>query len=193
MSYITVNANKEQWERGLALAESRPVFRGSHRGALGNHVGALGEVIAFDFIRQFVPVVNEDKKTHDFRLPNGQTVEVKTKDRTVFPQESHDCTLPLYNHDHQQADWFVFVSLQRDRNMADDDIYRFRRAHIVGVTNEELMAKYGRKWNTGDTDPDNGTTFWTACYNIPIMDTYTPMDVAKMWSRNGQYRGELVG
>lgn len=49
--------------------------------------------------------------THDYRTTAG-LVEVKTKERAVTPQPSHDASTYAYNKDYQRPDWWGFVSLR---------------------------------------------------------------------------------
>jgi len=40
-------------------------------------------------------------------------------------------------------------------------------------------------WKAGETDPDNGTTFWTSCINVS-MDQLTPLrEACAAWNGTG--------
>lgn len=164
-----------------SLIAARPVYRGSHRGGAANEVGCLGEAVVArvlaDHGLHLRPVF---ATTHDYAFPNGWTVEVKTKDRTVAPRPGFDCSVPEYVEDHQTPDFYVFVSLQRDRS-SGDGLERFHTAHLVGVGSPHLLARRGHYKDRGHTDP-NGTTFWTACHNVAISALVPLASAVAFWT-----------
>lgn len=148
-------------------ADAMPVLNGSHRGAAGNEVGCLGEVVVeallqiFDIDFEFLGATSHD-------LNVGQEKwEVKTKDRTVVPIPTYDCSVPLYNIDHQMVDRYVFVSLLR-RGGTNMGVRRFPTAFVLGVADRDRILSNGRIWKAGEIDKSNGTKFWTDCINLPI-------------------------
>lgn len=144
-----------------------PVLNGSHRGVAGNEVGCLGEVIVEALLTAFeIDFKFTGATSHDLQV-GGEFWEVKTKDRTVIPKPFYDCSVPLYNSDHQKVDEYVFVSLYRDGG-ASMGVRRFPIAYVVGIVNRERVFREGRVWRAGETDPSNGTQFWTDCVNLPI-------------------------
>lgn len=172
-------------ERHLWLARQlmadRPVYRGSHRGEAANEVGCLGEAVVLHALHDFgIPVRPVFQTTHDMELASGWTVEVKTKDRTVAPQAHFDCSIPDYVADHQHADFYVFVSLQRDRQHIAG-MERFHTAHIVGVGSPRLVQRRGRLMEAGTTDT-NGTRFWTSCRNIAVAHLVPLADAVTLWT-----------
>jgi hypothetical protein len=107
-------------------------------------------------------------------------IEVKTKDRTVAPRANFECSVPAYVVEHQQADFFVFVSLERDRADATVGLRRFVRAHIVGVSSlGELRSKSVLR-KAGERDV-NGTVFWTDCHNVKISQTRSMLTAIHDW------------
>ena len=67
----------------------------------------------------------------------------------------------------KDTDYYYFVSLLRDKQYeAGDDIRRFKEAFICGGKDLQSLEREGKQWNAGETDPSNGTTFWTACINV---------------------------
>lgn len=119
--------------------------------------------------------------SHDFRLPNGKTIEIKTKDRTVPPRSDYECSIPLYNHPHQAVDYYLFVSLQRSPSGDQTTIGRYKKAFVVGAANAKMVADRGRTWEAGQVDPANGTRFWTACINLKIHDLVAPDVAFQSW------------
>jgi hypothetical protein len=179
---IEVEISDSQRSRAEEVLTSLPIYRGSHRGLAANQVGVLGEIVVRDQLElrgvEPSPIFST---SHDFELRNGKRVEVKTKDRTVPPRTDYECSVPLYNHSHQDVDYYIFVSLLRDKTRSDMELGRFQRAYVVGVCNRKMLSDLGVTRETGETDPRNGTTFWTACRNIYIRDLVTLDWASNRW------------
>ena len=158
----------EAYKRANAL----PEYEYSHRKLQANFVGCIGEIVMGDFFEQKGIQFTDDRHntTHDFLVSNCLTIDVKTKDRTVRPQRNYDNSVPLYNHEHQRPDYYYFVSLLRDKNRPDSDVYRFSHAFIVGGLDIATLEAKGRVWQENEIDPDNGTKFWTSCINVSMAD-----------------------
>ena len=125
--------------------------------------------------------------THDYLLFDSCTVDVKTKDRTVLPKINYDNSVPLYNHEHQRPDYYLFISLFRDKNIPVSDIRRYRTACIVGGIDIETLDVVGKDWDAGETDTRNDTKFWTACKNIEMSQLLPLKELVKIW-RNEKVR-----
>jgi len=155
------------YELAQERADAMPILKGSHRGVAGNEVGCLGEVVVEQLLECF-GVGFQFKGATSHNLQVGQELwEIKTKDRTVPPQPSYDCSVPLYNSDHQTVDRYIFVSLLRPKGQ-DRGIRRFSTAYVLGAASRERVFEHGQIWRAGETDPSNGTKFWTDCVNLPI-------------------------
>ena len=175
--FAVVRLNESQHKRAQQLCEQNPPYAGSHRGEAAMQVGFLGEIV----VRDHLDVAGLDYDAvfttrHDLVVTACGRTEVKTKDRTVSPQPNYECSVPLYNHEHQDVDYYVFVSLMRSRDNSTA-IERFHTAFIVGACNRPMLNQHGTEWQAGETDPSNGTTFWTACRNIAISNLL-PIDAA---------------
>lgn len=156
------------------------VLPGSHRKEAANEVGVLGELLverAFD--EAGIRYTADFRTTHDLTVPAG-TVDIKTKDRTVVPRPEYDCSVPLYNHDHQRPDFYIFVSLLREKGV--EGLERFTRGFIVGAIGQRALNECGVKWEAGQTDPSNGTTFWTDCLNVRVDWLFPWEKVVDLWS-----------
>jgi hypothetical protein len=186
MRLVRIALTDSHRDRARALSAARPVYAGSHRGAPANDVGALGEIVVLDHLTGGgLPVTHDDVTTHDLRLPTGATIDVKTKDRTVAPQLGYDCSVPLYNHEHQRPDYYVFVSLERQRDVPTG-IDAFHAAYLCGAASQRQVERDAVTVEAGQTDPRNGTTFWTACRNLEIRQL-VPIDAAlDRWLTNAQ-------
>jgi hypothetical protein len=173
-------------------ADAMPVLRGSHRGKAGNEVGCLGEVIVEGLLKVLeVQFDFEGATSHDLRV-GDELWEVKTKDRTVVPMGFYDCSVPLYNHEHQDVNRYVFVSLLR-RGDETLGVKRFPIAFVLGMASREEIFKSGRTWKAGEVDPSNGTKFWTDCVNLPIAKLTPFLDFIDTWQTNEAHsRYELL-
>lgn len=182
---VEVEISKSHIERAGEILKTLPIYAGSHRGLAANQVGVLGEIVVREQLRlRGIDPSPIFSTSHDFELENGKRVEVKTKDRTVPPRDDYECSVPLYNHVHQDVDYYIFVSLLRAKTRKDLEINRFEKAWIVGVTNKKMLHDRGVTRETGETDDRNGTTFWTACQNIYIRDLVTLEWAVERWKKS---------
>lgn len=133
-----------------------------------------------------ISYVDRKQTTHDYLLSaTSETLEIKTKDRTVLPRPHYECSVPLYNHEHQRPAWYLFVSLLRVDG--PKDITKFTRAFIVGACQRDDL-KNGVVWKAGDTDT-NGTTFWTDCINVKIGDLTDTQKLMATWNKRSNGNG----
>lgn len=159
-----------------------PVYNKSHRKVGANQTGVIGEVVTERFLSSMGVFYSADKTTeYDLRLLNGQTIDVKTKERSAIPRERFDCSVPLYNHDHQRPDYYLFVSLKRDKSVDEGDIRRFTHAYILGAATQEQLAQLGRVIPANTLDDDNGMRNWTGMVNIPIEQLTPSSELVSEW------------
>ena len=184
MSLYVKELNDDIWIDGEKRSKELPIYKNSHRQIEANQVGVLGEIIAEIWMRHLNITFEEEKyTTHDYRLSKiNKTFDVKTKDRTVYPKLTYDCSVPLYNHLHQLPDFYLFISLMRDKTITGSNIRSFKKAYILGMCDQKLLHEKGIVWKKGQTDPENGTTFWTDCINLKIYQLISPSDISKIWS-----------
>lgn len=185
MNFEGVVLEKDLIERALARASATPILPGSHRGRDANLVGAIGELLFIEFMaRHEISCLDQTNRTDwDFLVSGKYTVDVKTKDRTVPPRAHYDCSAPDYNHDHQQPSFLFFVSLQRNKRADNSNPYRFTHGYLLGGIGMKRFKEAAVFWPAGRTDPSNGTTFWTACWNITASKLTPPRDIAVFLSR----------
>jgi len=145
---------------------SMPVYKLSHRGAAANLVGAIGEIVFEEALKKSeIPFEPLYTTKHDLLLFGEKTLEIKTKDRTVPPKADFEVSLNAYNHEHQVADYYAFISLQRERG-DEEDMQRFHTAWILGMANQKIVTENKKLWKAGETDPSNNMTFWTDTWNL---------------------------
>lgn len=153
-------------------AEAQGTLKDSMRGMQANQVGALGELVGMRYLRDRLVSFDEVFSTeYDIRLRrhySDKTLEFKTKERTVAPLESYECTVPVYNHAHQRPDYYFFISLQSSGK--SDDIRRFQAAHILGMISLQNFEAKATQWNPGDIDTDNNWRPSIQCLNVKVAD-----------------------
>jgi len=165
-------------------ADALPILDNSHRASAANQIGCLGEIIAEIWMKKHnIDFIPELKTTHDYRVSNNITIDVKTKDRTVTPRIDFDNTAPCYNHSHQRPNYFLFVSLQRENNTQSKDIRRFTQAHIVGAISYEELDNIGIRFLKNDVDWRNNTKFWTDCLNVEMWQLITLKETIQLFKK----------
>ena len=173
-SYVRVKLNTKHWELASQRAKKTKIFENSYRKYEANEVGCLGEVVLEYFFKENnIEFIDErNKTTHDYLINHLHTLDVKTKDRTVFPKKNFDNSIPLYNHSHQRPDYYYFISLKRDSSNKSKNIERFSHACLLGFIGINSIQDYGKHWKKSQIDPSNGTKFWTDCMNIKMEKLY---------------------
>lgn len=173
-------------QRAWDESNNMKVYNNSYRKGNANFVGLLGEMVAEEWFNENqLNFIGEKTTEHDYRISHdNRTIDVKTKDRTVDPRDNYDCSIPLYNKRHQIPDYYLFVSLTRDKKMDDNDPMRFKKAFILGAANQFAMHKFGLIWRKGQIDPSNKTKFWTDCLNVYINQLTPPEEAASSWQES---------
>lgn len=158
-----------------ARAEELGELRRSMRGMQASQVGALGELIGMEYFQKIgVPYEEVYSTAYDIRrLDNYHTLEFKTKERTVAPVSTYDCTTPQYNKDHQRPDEYLFISLLSTGK--SDDIRRFTKGYILGGVTKEVFNELAVFWRRGQIDPSNGWQVTIDCWNIPVFELDPPI------------------
>ncbi|MEZ8881710.1 hypothetical protein AB6E09_22280 [Vibrio lentus] len=178
------NIPEHVYAKALERAQKNPIYENSRRGREANKVGCLGEVVA-EYWMEFHGIgftAQLNKTTHDYKLNNGKMFDVKTKDRTVKPRDFYDCSVPLYNHQHQKPDFFLFITLERDRENKTTDITRFHTANIVGAMTYEEVEQVGILFLADEQDDRNNTEFWTDCLNVEMWQLIPNKETIEMFN-----------
>ncbi|TWX65512.1 hypothetical protein ESZ36_17040 [Colwellia demingiae] len=194
MSYIKVELNNEHFKRVDTLCENMPAWRLSYRGEEANPVGVLGEIIVEDWLRGLnTPFVDErDQTTHDYSFVNGDTFEVKTKDRTKAPLDYYVATAPAYNHQHQKPNLYIFVSLLRPKGSSQKNVRNFTHAYIVGSCTREHFEAHSIFREKGYEDGSNKLPIKFDCFNILLNEIALPNIFVKNYLAPNSREGGLV-
>ncbi len=141
----------------LVTARDKAAEMGKLRNSIisgaGNLAGFIGEAVA----QQVMGGVLANTYDYDLILCNGKTVDVKTKQTSVKPLETYECSIAALNTK-QDCDYYAFVRVKND----------FSVGWFLGVYEKQqymLDAKYLTK---GTIDPSNSYVVKSDCYNLPI-------------------------
>ena len=150
---IEVGITKEHLSKATELAEEMGKLNNSITSGEGNLAGFVGEIV----VAELTGSKQSNTYDYDLTMPNGKTVDVKTKRTNYPPRENYDCSVAAFNIK-QRCDYYAFVRVKNDMS----------KAWILGFYDKKSYfedAKFHRK---GEFDPDNKFTFKADCYNIPI-------------------------
>jgi len=119
----------------------------------GNIAGFIGEAIA----QKVLGGVLNNTYDYDLVLDDGTTVDVKTKQTSVEPKDSYDCSISAFNTK-QKCDMYCFVRVKIDYSVG----------WYLGVYGKEAYMKDADYMEKGTTDPFNGYVVKSNCYNLKI-------------------------
>lgn len=119
----------------------------------GNIAGFIGEAIAHQVLGGYI----ENTFDYDLVLADGTKVDVKTKNTSVKPLDSYDCSIADLNTT-QKCDYYAFVRVKND----------FTVGWYLGVYPKDQYFKDAVFMKRDTIDPSNGYTVKTDCYNLKI-------------------------
>lgn len=119
----------------------------------GNIAGFIGEAIA----QQVLSGKLNNTYEYDLVLDNGKTVDVKTKQTSVKPLETYDCSIAALNTK-QKCDYYCFVRVKND----------FSIGWYLGVYDKQQYMEDAVFMKKGDVDSSNGYVVRSDCYNLKI-------------------------
>jgi hypothetical protein len=119
----------------------------------GNIAGFIGEDIA----HQVLGGMLQNTYDYDLVLANGTTVDVKTKQTSVKPLESYECSVANLNIK-QACDAYCFVRVKND----------FTVGWYLGVYDKLAYLNDSVFMKKGTIDPTNNYVVKSDCYNLKI-------------------------
>ena len=141
----------------LVTARDKAAEMGKLRNSIisgaGNLAGFLGEAIA----QQVMGGVLANTYEYDLILCNGKTVDVKTKQTSVKPLETYECSIAKLNTT-QRCDYYCFVRVKND----------FTVGWYLGVYDKQAYLADAVFMAKGTIDPSNKYTVKSDCYNLKI-------------------------
>ena len=159
---IRVPITQEMIAIAIADADRIGVLKRSRRGWKATFIGTLGELASLAYMGGATRTNTYD---HDL-IWNGVRFEVKTKDRTWYPNEYRDAASVAAYNTRQVADLYAFVSLMRDEYFTGDFTQSFTDAFLMGVYPQKDYKANAVRWYEGDIDPINGWKCDMDCYNM---------------------------
>jgi hypothetical protein len=113
---IKLQITESQIERAKKLFSFNKL-KNSLRNGEGNLLGAIGEIVAFDYYQgQDKLVIHSGDFNFDL-LIDGSKIEVKTMEVNATPKEYHECNVSLYNAE-QQCDYYLFLNVDSNHSTA---------------------------------------------------------------------------
>ena len=128
-------------------------LRNSILNGAGNIAGFIGEAIA----QQVLGGELLNSYDYDLILPSGITIDVKTKQTSVKPLESYECSIAALNTK-QDCNYYCFVRVKND----------FTVGWYLGVYEKEQYLQDSTFMKKGTVDASNGYTVKSDCYNLKI-------------------------
>lgn len=127
-------------------------LKNSIRNGKGTLVGCLGE----EMVLSLWPDIQRLNTFQFDCIHNGKRLEIKTKERTVPPSLSYDCSVNRLNGV-QDADYYIFTSV----------LNTYDRGWVIGYIKTDSFWKEAKFYQKGSVDASNGFTFHCDTYNMP--------------------------
>lgn len=156
--FIEIEITDDMVARARAKDAEMGTLKNSIRNGQGNLCGFLGEEVV---LAAWAGSESNNSYNHDLNYEEV-TFEVKTKDRTVPPRLSYECSIAHFN-DRQTADIYVFVSLYRIKETGD-----YVRGYVLGCMTKDDYKRQATYLKVGDIDPSNGWKVSANCFNVGI-------------------------
>ena len=153
MIEIAISADMLVEARDKAAEMGR--LRNSIINGAGNIAGFIGEAIA----QQVLGGELSNTYDYDLVLPSGKTVDVKTKQTSVKPLETYECSIAALNTT-QECDYYAFVRVKND----------FTVGWYLGVYDKKQYMQDAVFMKKGTVDSSNGYTVKSDCYNLKISE-----------------------
>lgn len=128
-------------------------LRNSITSGAGNIAGFIGEFIAQEVLGGALMNTYD----YDLVLDNGTKIDVKTKQTSVKPLATYDCSIANLNTK-QQCDYYAFVRVKND----------FTVGWYLGVYEKQQYMLDAVFMKRGTIDPSNGYVVKSDCYNLKI-------------------------
>lgn len=124
-------------------------------GGDGNFAGRLGELA----LAKHLGIEVQDDYSYDL-VKDGKTIEVKTKRRSVDPQEHYDVSVAETSR-HQRPDVYAFISITLDDR-------KVKRVWLCGYMDCDQYFATAKKMKKGQRDNSNGFKTHADMYNMAI-------------------------
>ena len=126
---IKIQITPGQIERAKKLY-SFNTLKNSIKEGEGNLIGAIGEIVAYDYYKSHDKIVIHSGDLNFDLLIDGSKIEVKTMEHNAPPRDEYECNLSLFNSE-QQCDYYLFVDVNSSHSTA----------YIKGYVSKERLKK----------------------------------------------------
>jgi len=158
MTILQIPTTKDQIKRAQDLADEMGTLKNSITKGKGNVLGFLGEVVLADHFGW----KQSNTYNYDLLMPNGKTVDVKSKQCRSIPLPHYECSIASYNIK-QQCDYYAFNRIKSDLSVV----------YFAGMLPKGVYFDKATKRSAGEVDESNGFTFRADCYNLEIAELDT--------------------
>ena len=160
---------------GIKFSETRTQVKESGSGLSDvATAGFLAEEAVADYLGAGLTATSTgtDKYHYDLVLQNGIRTELKTKRRTVVPQDYYDVS--VYDiSTFQRPDLYMFVSLQYEKSRKLGHTIQYdnlQNIWLLGQKTPEAFFDTAVLWKAGDFDSRNKLLLKSTTYNLAIKD-----------------------
>ena len=136
--------------------------------------GFLAEEAVADYLGADLTATSTgtDKYHYDLVLQDGTHTEIKTKRRTVVPQDDYDVS--VYDiSTFQRPDLYMFVSLQYEKSSKIGRTIQYdnlKNIWLLGQKTPEAFFGAAVLWKAGDFDARNRLLLKSTTFNLAIKD-----------------------
>ena len=157
---IELIPREEQKAEALLQAKGMGAVRNSIRSGKGNAIGFIGELLIAEALN-VEPLLNATKD-YDLVMPDGTTIDVKTKETSVVPRGYYDCSIAATSL-HQECDVYVFARYAREASKLGRSVL-----FVCGWLPHDEYFSIARELKKGEQDGDNGYIVKADCFNVRI-------------------------
>jgi len=135
----------------------------------GNEVGFIGEEVIKNYIVNTFGGEIEEGNHYDYDFVHGGIrYEVKTKQTTVTPKSSYDCSIANFNPN-QKCDVYIFARLHEF----------WEKAWILGWMEKDEYFKNSVFLKKGEIDTSNNFIVKADCHNVKILNLHDIKNLKK--------------
>jgi hypothetical protein len=152
---IELQPTKQEISIAITMSHEMGSLNNSITRGAGNVAGFLAEIV----LARHLNAIQANTYDYDLILPDGRTVDVKTKRTTVAPQPHYECSVAAFNT-RQKCDYYAFARVHSS----------LQKVWLLGTMEKQAYYDGAVKHKKGDIDPSNNFTFKADCYNMKISD-----------------------
>ena len=141
----------------LITARDKAAAMGRLYNSIINGAGNIAGFIGEDIAQQVLGGVLDNTYDYDLVLPDGTKIDVKSKQTSVKPLDTYECSVAVLNTK-QACDYYAFVRIKND----------FTVGWYLGVYEKKKYFEDAVFMKKGDIDPANKYVVKSDCFNLKI-------------------------